>query len=130
MLQSVRGRSCTIAFTPIARDTPERTSAGKTESSSSPTTEHVRRIAKFETRIDLLLSGGAYDNLPYVCAGGLMTEDRERVLCRGEPLKEAVVEGAEIKVRSWTVQVTDQVLVRIGYLMLCCWRSPMAAISR
>ena len=38
-----------------------------------------------------------------------MTEDRERVLCRGEPLKDAVCEGAELKIRSWTVQVTDEV---------------------
>ena len=48
-------------------------------------------------------------------AGGLMTEDRERVLCRGEPLKDIVREGAEIMVRSWTVHVTDQVFSRIHF---------------
>jgi hypothetical protein len=36
-----------------------------------------------------------------------MTEDRESVLCRGEPLKEPVVPGAEFKVRTWTVHVTE-----------------------
>lgn len=43
-----------------------------------------------------------------------MTEDRERVLCRGEPLKDAVCEGAELKIRSWTVQVTDEVGKGLG----------------
>lgn len=80
--------------------------------------------------MDLLPSAGIGDQMPYACAGGLMTEDRERVLCRGEPLKETVVEeGAEFKVRSWTVQVTDQVLVRSGHLVPCCLRSPVADSS-
>ena len=41
---------------------------------------------------------------------GLVTEDKENVLCRGEPLREPVIDGAEIKVRSWTVHVTERVV--------------------
>eukprot|EP00277_Geminigera_cryophila_P024297 CAMPEP_0179464740 /NCGR_PEP_ID=MMETSP0799-20121207/46481_1 /TAXON_ID=46947 /ORGANISM="Geminigera cryophila, Strain CCMP2564" /LENGTH=152 /DNA_ID=CAMNT_0021268675 /DNA_START=475 /DNA_END=930 /DNA_ORIENTATION=- len=40
---------------------------------------------------------------------GLMTEDRDKVLCRGEPVKDDIAEGAEIKIRIWTVHVTDEV---------------------
>jgi len=45
-----------------------------------------------------------------------MTEDRDKVLCRGEPVKDDIAEGAEIKIRIWTVHVTDEVH---AYVTLC-----------
>ena len=56
-----------------------------------------------------------------------MTEDRDKVLCRGEPVKDDIAEGAEIKIRIWTVHVTDEVH---AHVTLCFLPPPGRAAAK